>query len=108
MTLKFAFFQGGEVAFVSKIIEESVALQKAVRIYTSMVGKKASMVQLKKKLSRLTNVNYTVSTLSQGRTQRWVLAWSFDPIIQLTTVILHFWKNSKVEKFSQKIKKSPD
>uniref|UniRef100_A0A914DWJ5 U6 small nuclear RNA (adenine-(43)-N(6))-methyltransferase n=1 Tax=Acrobeloides nanus TaxID=290746 RepID=A0A914DWJ5_9BILA len=77
--------EGGEVAFVSKIIEESVALQKAVRIYTSMVGKKASMVQLKKKLSRLTNVNYTVSTLSQGRTQRWVLAWSFDPTIQLTT-----------------------
>lgn len=51
-----------------------------------MVGKKSSMTQLKKKLSRLTNVNYTVSTLSQGRTQRWVLAWSFDPTIQLIAV----------------------
>lgn len=78
--------EGGEVAFVSKIIEESFALQKTVKIYTSMVGKKKSIVQLKKKLGRLTNVNYTVYTLRQGRTTRWVIAWSFDPTIQLVTI----------------------
>lgn len=55
-------------------------------IYTTMLGKKSSISDLCRRLSRIDGVRYTVSTLSQGRTQRWVLAWTFLPQIQLEKV----------------------
>lgn len=103
--LKFAFFSG---RWSSLRLQNHRKCCSPKSCLTSMAGKKSSMVQLKKKLNRLTNVNYIVSTLNQGRTQRWVLAWSLDPIIQLFIVILNFWRNSKFENFSQKRRKSPD
>ncbi|KHJ92829.1 hypothetical protein OESDEN_07268 [Oesophagostomum dentatum] len=76
-------FEGGEVAFVGRLIDDSVLLQSQVSIYTTMLGKKSSITALSKRLSRIDGVRFTVSTLSQGRTQRWVLAWTFLPHIQL-------------------------
>lgn len=76
-------FEGGEVAFVGRLIDDSVLLQTQVSIYTTMLGKKSSISDLCRRLSRIDGVRYTVSTLSQGRTQRWVLAWTFLPQIQL-------------------------
>ncbi|KAK6045616.1 hypothetical protein COOONC_16878 [Cooperia oncophora] len=52
-------------------------------IYTTMLGKKSSVNALCRRLSRIDGVRYAVSTLSQGRTQRWVLAWTFLAKIQL-------------------------
>ncbi|KAE9417223.1 hypothetical protein Angca_004173 [Angiostrongylus cantonensis] len=74
---------GGEVAFIGKLIDESVLLQTQVSIYTTMLGKKSSISVLCRRLSRIDGVRYTVSTLSQGRTLRWVLAWTFLPQIHL-------------------------
>ncbi|VDP35026.1 unnamed protein product [Heligmosomoides polygyrus] len=79
-------FEGGEVAFVGRLIDDSVLLQTQVSIYTTMLGKKSSISDLCRRLSRIDGVRYTVSTLSQGRTQRWVLAWTFLPQIQLEKV----------------------
>ncbi|ETN82298.1 hypothetical protein NECAME_02035 [Necator americanus] len=75
--------EGGEVAFVGRLIDDSVLLQTQVSIYTTMLGKKSSITALSRRLSRIDGVRFTVSTLSQGRTQRWVLAWTFLPHIQL-------------------------
>lgn len=77
---------GGEVAFVGRLIEDSVVLQKSILLYTSMVGKKSSLAELKKKLRRCTNVRFAVGTLSQGKTQRWVVAWTFDPDLKLSSL----------------------
>ncbi|KAJ1348829.1 hypothetical protein KIN20_004224 [Parelaphostrongylus tenuis] len=74
---------GGEVAFIGRLIDESVLLQTQVSIYTTMLGKKSSISVLCRRLSRIDGVRYTVSTLSQGRTLRWVLAWTFLPQIHL-------------------------
>ncbi|VDO25792.1 unnamed protein product [Onchocerca flexuosa] len=74
---------GGEVAFVSRLIEDSFVLQNAVKLYTSMVGKKSSLVELRKKLGRCLSVRSTVMTLYQGKTHRWVLAWTFEARIKL-------------------------
>ncbi|VDN44653.1 unnamed protein product, partial [Gongylonema pulchrum] len=74
---------GGEVAFVGRLIEDSFVLQNAVRLYTTMVGKKSSLTELRKKLRRCVNVRLTVTTLCQGRTHRWVLAWTFESRIKL-------------------------
>lgn len=75
---------GGEVAFVGRLIDDSIVLQKAVALYTSMVGKKSSLPELKKKLKRCPNVRYAVGTLNQGKTLRWVLAWTFHPELKLS------------------------
>ncbi|EJW78074.1 hypothetical protein WUBG_11017 [Wuchereria bancrofti] len=48
-----------------------------------MVGKKSSLVELRKKLGRCLNVRSTVTTLYQGKTHRWVLAWTFEAQIKL-------------------------
>ncbi|KAL4003651.1 hypothetical protein ACH3XW_8485 [Acanthocheilonema viteae] len=74
---------GGEVAFVSRLIEDSFVLQNSVKLYTSMVGKKSSLIELRKKLRRCLSVHSTVTTLYQGKTHRWVLAWTFGARIKL-------------------------
>ncbi|VDK82807.1 unnamed protein product [Litomosoides sigmodontis] len=73
---------GGEVAFVSRLIEDSFVLQNSVKLYTSMVGKKSSLVELRKKLERCLSVRSTVTTLCQGKTHRWVIAWTFETRIK--------------------------
>ena len=57
---------GGEIAFITRLIEESCSLTTRVALYSSLVGKKGVP-------SMGTGVLY------QGRTCRWVLCWSFDP-----------------------------
>ncbi len=70
--------QGGEVAFISRIIEESLTLRKRVRWYTSMVGKLGTLIPLIERLMKEECTNWAVSELVQGaKTRRWVLAWSW-------------------------------
>ncbi|XP_023642591.1 U6 small nuclear RNA (adenine-(43)-N(6))-methyltransferase [Capsella rubella] len=70
---------GGEQAFVSRIIEDSAVLRQRFRWYTSMLGKKATLKFL---ISKLWEVGVTVvktTEFVQGQTSRWGLAWSFMP-----------------------------
>jgi hypothetical protein len=48
-----------------------------------MLGCKSSLPMLRKRLQSVGVTSFTTSTLSQGRTQRWVLAWTFDKNIDL-------------------------
>eukprot|EP00164_Ancoracysta_twista_P007533 GFYU01010709.1.p1 GENE.GFYU01010709.1~~GFYU01010709.1.p1 ORF type:complete len:340 (+),score=77.94 GFYU01010709.1:895-1914(+) len=68
---------GGEVAFVTAIIEDSVKLRQRVRWYTTLLGRKASLKPLKKVLQQHNIHNVRTSELFQGRTSRWTLGWSF-------------------------------
>lgn len=81
---------GGEVEFVSKIIEKSLELNNKVMIYTSMLGKKHSWVQLKhilKKYAEKSQIMSFVSTeFCQGHTKRWGIAWTLLPDLNLREV----------------------
>lgn len=70
--------EGGEVGFVRKMIEESVFLQDRVRVYSSMLGKKASLGPLKEILRRHKVPGFATTEFCQGKTMRWGLAWTFD------------------------------
>lgn len=70
---------GGEVAFVSRLIDESTSLRERVRWYTSMVGKMSSIAPLVDHLKQRGVQNYGISAFVQGSTRRWVLIWSFTP-----------------------------
>ncbi|KAL6848348.1 hypothetical protein ACP4OV_021642 [Aristida adscensionis] len=68
---------GGELAFITQIIEDSVSLKNSFRWFTSMVGRKANLKSL---ISKVREVGATVvktTEFVQGQTARWGLAWSF-------------------------------
>lgn len=70
--------EGGEVAFIGRIIDESLVLRERVRWYTSMVGKLSSLVPLIERLKGEGCVNWAVGELVQGsKTRRWVLGWTW-------------------------------
>ena len=63
---------GGEIAFVSRMIEESLQLRDRVQWYTTMLGKLSSVSVVVKKLLSLGNTNYALTTFVQGtKTRRW-------------------------------------
>ncbi|KAL5340372.1 hypothetical protein BJX70DRAFT_361565 [Aspergillus crustosus] len=70
--------EGGEVSFVSRMIDESLQLREKVQWYTSMLGKLSSVSVLVEKLMALGNHNYAVTEFIQGnKTRRWAIAWSW-------------------------------
>jgi 23S rRNA (adenine1618-N6)-methyltransferase len=72
---------GGEVSFVSRMIDESLQLRKRVQWYTSMLGKLSSVSVLIERLAKLGNNNYAVTEFVQGnKTRRWAIAWSWDDL----------------------------
>ncbi|KAL8137150.1 hypothetical protein V2J09_003151 [Rumex salicifolius] len=68
---------GGERAFVSRIIEDSVALRQSFRWYTTMLGKKSNLKLLTSKLRKVGVTIVKTTEFVQGQTCRWGLAWSF-------------------------------
>ena len=72
---------GGEVAFVSRMIDESLILKDRVQWYTSMLGKFSSLGVLVQKLKDKGVGNYAVTEFVQGsKTRRWALAWTFEDL----------------------------
>lgn len=72
---------GGEVAFVSRMIGESLHLRDQVTWYTTMLGKLSSVSVIVEKLIEHKNQNYAVTEFVQGtRTRRWAVAWSWTDV----------------------------
>lgn len=73
--------EGGEVAFVTRILEESLRLRDRVQWYTSMFGMVSSLEVMVEKLRERAIDNYAVTEFVQGKkTRRWAIAWSFGPM----------------------------
>jgi 23S rRNA (adenine1618-N6)-methyltransferase len=69
---------GGDVGFVTRILEESLQLRERVQWYSSMLGRLASAQQLVAKLREHGVSNFAVTNLKAGqKTRRWAVAWSF-------------------------------
>ncbi|KAI3395857.1 hypothetical protein diail_794 [Diaporthe ilicicola] len=72
---------GGEVAFVTRVLEESLRLKERVQWYTSMFGMVSSLVAMVQQLRERGVDNYAVTEFIQGKkTRRWAVAWSFGPM----------------------------
>jgi len=70
-------YPGGEEAFVTEMIEDSVEVVKEkVHWYTTMVGKKGTMKSMRALLYRKGVKVVRTTEFSQGKTLRWGLAWS--------------------------------
>lgn len=69
---------GGETAFISKIIDDSVKLRCKVRVYTVMVGHKSNLNKVKELVKMVKPVKMRTTEFCQGRTTRWGIAWTFS------------------------------
>lgn len=68
---------GGEEAFVSKLIDESVELKKQCLWFTSLISKKENLLPLKNKLKKVQAIDVRVLEMTQGQKISRALAWSF-------------------------------
>jgi 23S rRNA (adenine1618-N6)-methyltransferase len=81
---------GGDVGFVSRILEESLILRERVQWYSSMLGRLASLQQLVAKLREHGVTNFAVTNLKAGhKTRRWAVAWSFGDLRPANAVARH-------------------
>jgi 23S rRNA (adenine1618-N6)-methyltransferase len=73
--------EGGEVAYIGRMMDESLALRDRVQWYTAMVGKASSIEALVERLRKSNINNFAVTEFIQGnKTRRWALGWSFGPM----------------------------
>ncbi|XP_044754875.1 U6 small nuclear RNA (adenine-(43)-N(6))-methyltransferase [Coccinella septempunctata] len=71
---------GGEVEFISKLIKESEQLRFKIKIFSTMVGHKSSLVPLKALLREIEVGSFKQTEFCQGHTTRWGLAWTYCDI----------------------------
>ena len=69
---------GGEVAFVTRMVNESLKLKERVQWCSSMLGKLSSVSSIIEVLKEKDCTNWAVKEFVQGqRTRRWGVAWSW-------------------------------
>ena len=93
---------GGEVKFIEKLINESLIVKTKVKIYSTMLGKKKSVLHLTKILKDLKNSSsissYSTTEFCQGNKMRWGLAWTFLEDVKIEKTSLRLEHGLKKQK----------
>jgi 23S rRNA (adenine1618-N6)-methyltransferase len=72
---------GGDLGFVTTIVNESLILREKVQWYSSMLGKMESAKSVINLLKKHGITNWAVGTIDAGSsTKRWIVAWSFGDL----------------------------
>ncbi|KAJ2803326.1 hypothetical protein H4R21_002076 [Coemansia helicoidea] len=71
------FTVGGEEAFIAGLVRESALHAKRIRWFTVMTGKKSTLLVMARGARAAHARQVREGRLVQGKTVRWVLAWSF-------------------------------
>ena len=83
-------YPGGDVGFVSRILDESLKLRDRVQWYTAMLGKLSSLQQIVAMLKEHNITNFAVTCLQAGhRTKRWAIGWSFQDLRPRNDIARH-------------------
>ena len=71
--------EGGEMAFIKKMIKESVEFSSQVLWFTSLVSKKDNLHQLTTLLKNLKVPEFKTIDMTQGQKISRILVWTFVP-----------------------------
>lgn len=74
--------QGGELAFISKMILESASWSHQVLWFTCLVSKKENLYKLTQLLKKVKALNVKTVEMAQGQKISRFLAWTFVPLSQ--------------------------
>lgn len=74
--------EGGELRFISRLIEESTAYGPQVRWFTTLVSKASNLPPLLALLKRVKALEVREVAMGQGQKQSRFLAWTFQPLEQ--------------------------
>ncbi|XP_055904622.1 U6 small nuclear RNA (adenine-(43)-N(6))-methyltransferase [Eupeodes corollae] len=80
------YCEGGEVAFVKRIVEESQKFSNQVRVFSTMLGHKSSVPIISEFLKSYNILNFITTEFCQGNTTRWGVAWSLEANNDLSKV----------------------
>jgi len=70
---------GGEIAFVSKMIEESKFFSTQILWFSCLVSKKENLFKLNSLLNKIKAAEVKIIEMSQGQKISRILAWTFIP-----------------------------
>jgi 23S rRNA (adenine1618-N6)-methyltransferase len=71
--------EGGELAFISRMISESVLFSSQVLWFTCLVSKKDNLFKLTNLLKKVKAVDFKIIEMAQGQKISRMLAWTFIP-----------------------------
>eukprot|EP00980_Cylindrotheca_fusiformis_P015572 scaffold4447_cov120-Cylindrotheca_fusiformis.AAC.5 len=78
MTVSEGSYPNGEVGFVTEMIADSLQARQSAIWFSSMLGKKTSLVKLKRILIHLLGPGHVETTeYGPGQYTRWFIAWTF-------------------------------
>jgi len=63
--------EGGEVAFISAMVEESVQYKDKVRVFSTLVGTAQDLKKVKAIIASVKPAHSTITEFCQGRTMRY-------------------------------------
>jgi 23S rRNA (adenine1618-N6)-methyltransferase len=72
------YCDGGEVAFVSRMIEESIQFKSQCTWFTSLISKAASLPSIYRTLKNAQASKVKTIDMSQGQKQSRIVAWTFN------------------------------
>ncbi|KAF6749362.1 S-adenosyl-L-methionine dependent methyltransferase, partial [Ephemerocybe angulata] len=75
-----AIREGGEIAFLARMVDESLYLGERGGWYTSMLGKMRSVPDVVGLIKLAGIDNYAITQFTQGQTRRWAVGWSFSSL----------------------------
>lgn len=79
MTVSEGSYPGGEVGFVTEMIADSLRRRNSAKWFSSMLGKKTSLLHLQKILNHVLGpAHVRMTEYGPGQYTRWFLAWTFE------------------------------
>lgn len=79
---------GGEIGFIKRMLHDSMKLKNLIRVYTVMMGFKSSVKVVEGLLREANVLSIGTTEFFQGHTTRWGIAWTYDPTIVLSKVLI--------------------
>lgn len=86
------YCQGGEAAFITKMIQESVHYKKQCLWFTSLVSKKESLPIIKKHLKQVGAIDSKIVPMAQGQKVSRFVAWTFYTPTERQQLVKKFQK----------------